>query len=186
MERLTRTLLSPWLLGALLFVAAAGGLRTGLKLYALSQYNDALAAPERITVTDATEPLLTFAKACDLQIHGDPLEAIRFYGTLLQQGDAHFRAKVRYNLGTLYLRDAAKLWKERGLLEHVRINTLLAAAKDHLRESLTLEPAQWDARYNLEYAYRITPPPKEKPKTDFQGSKSSVFATLPSLPGGGP
>jgi mxaK protein len=186
MARLTRVLLSPWLLFGLLLITLAGGIRAGLQLYTLSSHNRLLQSPDQIEITHATDPLLVFAKAYQLQQGGDPLEAIRLYGSLLQQGDTRFRAQVRYNLGTLYLRDAAKLWKDRGLLEHVRVNTLLAAAKENLRESLTLEPGQWDARYNLEYAYRITPPPKEKPKNDFQGNKGSVFATLPTLPGGGP
>lgn len=186
MDRLTRTLLSPWLLGALLLVTLAGSLAAGIEWYALDRHNRMLAAPERIAIDRESDPLLVFAKAYHLQQAGDPLEAIRLYGSILQGGDARFRAQVRYNLGSLYLRDAAKLWKDRGLLEHVRINTLLAAAKDNLRESLSLAPDQWDARYNLEYAYRITPPPKERPKNDFQGNKGSVFATLPAIPGGGP
>jgi mxaK protein len=96
------------------------------------------------------------------------------------------RARIHYNLGTLYLQDAAKIWKKFGLSEYIRINTLLGAAKDHLRETLIDDPSHWQARYNLEYAERITPPPKERPKNDFQGNKGSVFATLPAIPGGGP
>jgi len=179
-------LLSPWLLGTLLMATLISALHAGIGLYRLESRNRLLATPERIEIDRETDPNLIFAKAYQLQTGGDPLEAIRLYGAIIQQGDARFQARVRYNLGTLYLRDAAKLWKDRGLLEFVRINTLLGAAKDNLRESLTLDPDQWDARYNLEYAYRITPPPKERPKNDFQGSKGSVFATLPSIPGGGP
>ena len=186
MQPLIRRLLSPWLLGVLSLTALGVAIQSGIQLYQLESRNRMLATPERIEINRDSDPHLIFAKAHQLQVSGDPLEAIRLYGTLLQQGDPPFRARVRYNLGTLYLRDAAKLWKERGLLEYVRINTLLSAAKDNLRESLSLNPEQWDARYNLEYAYRITPPPKERPKNDFQGNKGSVFATLPSIPGGGP
>lgn len=186
MQSIVHRLLSPWLLGVLSLTALGVAIQSGIQLYQLENRNRMLATPEHIEINRDSDPHLIFAKAYQLQVSGDPLEAIRLYGTLLQQGDAHFRARVRYNLGTLYLRDAAKLWKERGLLEYVRINTLLSAAKDNLRETLTVNPEQWDARYNLEYAYRITPPPKERPKNDFQGNKGSVFATLPSIPGGGP
>jgi mxaK protein len=72
------------------------------------------------------------------------------------------------------------------VLEHARVDTLVELAKESYRAALRLNPDNWDARYNLEYAFRITPPPKERAKSDFQGSKSSVFATMPSLPGGGP
>lgn len=186
MARIRHWLLSPYFIIVLL-VTGLGGLAHEVWLLSLLTHDrQQLEVPERIELGADASPELVFAKAYSLQQNGDPLEAIRLYGTMLQKGDAHFRARVRYNLGTLYLRDAAKLWKDKGLSEYIRINTLLAAATESLRESLFLEPRQWDARYNLEYAYRITPPPREKPKADFQGSKSSVFATLPALPGGGP
>ncbi len=186
MERLTRRLWSRGFLGTLLLITLAGSALSARQLLTLKSHNRLLSTHEQIVITNDTDPQLIFAKAYEQQQNGDPLEAIQLYGRILQRGDAKFRAQVRFNLGTLYLRDAARIWKDRGLLEHVRVNTLLSAAKDNLRESLVLVPEQWDARYNLEYALRITPPPKEKPKNDFQGSKGSVFATLPAIPGGGP
>ena len=186
MERMIRILLSRWLLGAFLLITLIGAIHSAYQLFMLKSHNALLSRPQEIVVTNETDPLLIFAKAYDQQLNGDPLEAIQLYGSILQQGDARFQARVHFNLGTLYLRDAAKIWRDRGLLEHIRVNTLLSAAKDNLRESLIMAPDQWDARYNLEYAIRITPPPKEKPKNDFQGAKGSVFATLPTIPGGGP
>lgn len=186
MARIRRWLLSPFFIATVLLLGSGGLMNEAWQLSRLTHDNQQLAAPETIELTQNASPERVFAKAYSLQHAGEPLEAIRLYGSILQKGDDHFRARLRYNLGTLYLQDAAKLWKSKGLSEYIRINTLLAAAKESLRESLTLDPWQWDARYNLEYAYRITPPPREKPKADFQGSKSSVFATLPALPGGGP
>ena len=186
MGRLTHHLLPPWLLWPALLLSLAGAIHAGYALFTLNQHNRLLETPEQIVAGDDTDPVLIFAKAHQLQQQGAPLEALSLYGGIQQLGDGDFRARVHYNLGTLYLRDAARLWKDRGLLEYVRINTLLAASKEHLREALVLNPELWDARYNLEYAFRITPPPKERPKNDFQGNKGSVFATLPSIPGGGP
>jgi mxaK protein len=186
MGRLMHKLLSPWLLWPALLLSLAGAMHGGYALFTLNQHNRLLETPEQIVAGDDTDPVLIFAKAHQLQQQGDPLEALRLYGGIQQRGEGDFRARVHYNLGTLYLRDAARLWKDRGLLEYVRINTLLAASKEHLREALVLNPEFWDARYNLEYAFRITPPPKERSKNDFQGNKGSVFATLPSIPGGGP
>ncbi len=186
MESMTRRLFSPWILWPLLGATLIGLLQTGIEWSTVRTHNQLLSATESIEVQPDSDPLLIYAKAYQLQQTGDPLEALRLYGMIHNRGDAAFQARVRYNLGTLYLRDAAKLWKERGLLEHIRVNTLLDATKDNLRQSLTLDPTRWDARYHLEYAYRITPPPKERPKNDFQGSKGSVFATLPTIPGGGP
>ncbi len=177
---------APVMIAVALVLTLGGATYEAYALRQLITDNQWLNEPENIRLTTDLAPELALAKALSLQRSGKLLQAIQVYDLLLERGDAHLRARVHYNLGTLYLQDAAKLWKERGLLEYVRINNQLAAAKENLHAALGLEPALWDARYNLEYAFRITPPPREQPKTDFQGSKSSVFATLPSIPGGGP
>jgi len=170
-----------WLLPLLL----TGALYEGWAWWRVERYHRQIADPAGIVVTNETAPELIFAKADSLAA-SDRAESLRLYALLLRDGDADFRERVRYNLGTLYLQEAAQLWNARGVLEYARVNTLVAEAKEHLREALRLSPANWDARFNLEYACRITPPPKEKGKANFQGSKGSVFATLPSIPGGGP
>lgn len=169
-----------------LLILLGGAAHEGFALYRVVRDNRLIAAPTGIEIDAATRPEVVFAKAYQAARGGDTREALRLYGTLVQGGDERSRARTHYNLGTLYLRDAAKLWNAKGVLEYVRVNTLVAAAKENLREALRLEPGLWDARYNLEYAYRITPPPKEQPKSDFKASKGSVYATIPSLPGGGP
>lgn len=174
-----------WLVGviamALLAWAAAG-----VSLLRAAWFDQQLQEAGSIAVDESSDPELVFAKAFAAAAGGDHAAAYRWYGTLLEVADVGLRQRVRYNLGTLYLRDAARLWNARGVLEYVRVNTLVAAAKEHLRMAVRLNPGDEDARFNLEYAYRITPPPKERPKENFQGSKGSVFATLPSIPGGGP
>jgi mxaK protein len=177
---------SPALIRVLLALLLAGtGYESGA-LYQVYRYNRLIADPAHIETNEATAPELVFAKAYATARTGDRQEALHLYGTLLHRGGKRFQARVRHNLGTLYLQDAAALWNAKGVLEYVRVNTLVAAAKENLREALRLDPDHWDARYNLEYAYRITPPPKEQPKSDFKASKGSVYATMPSLPGGGP
>jgi mxaK protein len=178
---------SPTLIWTLLVLLLIGIGYESHALYRIASDNRLIADPARIEINEATAPELVFAKAYAIaEAAGDRQEALHLYGTLLHRGDARFQARVRYNLGTLYLQDAAALWNAKGVLEYVRVNTLVAAAKENLREALRLNPDHWNARYNLEYAYRITPPPKEKPKSDFKASKGSVYATIPSLPGGGP
>ena len=157
-----------------------------LKLETARNLNFDIDHPETIAVIETTPPELLFAKAHWQLEEDNPLEAIRLYGAIQSKGDDAFRMRVHYNLGTLYLREAFKLWKTFGLNEYIRINTLLEAAKDNLRVALQMDPDLEAARYNLDLAYRITPPPRERDKNNFQGNKSSVFSTLPSLPGGGP
>lgn len=145
-----------------------------------------IASPQSVTVTDETRPELVFAAAASTDQRGDFQQALSLYGSIQQNGDARFQAAVRYNMATIYLREAARIWNTVGVMEHARVSTLVQLAKENYQAVLRLDPEHWDARYNLEYAYRITPPPKERPKADFQGTKSSVFSTLPSAPGGGP
>jgi len=158
----------------------------GLAWSRFERDNRALAEPGRITLTDATDPELVLAAARAQAARGNEQEALRLYNTVLRAGTPEFRERVHYNIANLYLREAAPLWNAVGVLEYARVDTLVALAKESYRAALRLNPDAWDARYNLEYAHRITPPPKERAKSDFQGSKSSVFATMPSLPGGGP
>ena len=185
MDTLIKKILQPWVLRIALLVALIGTAHAVNQMIQLNERNAELDLPEQIVLSDASTPELIFARAHWLEGH-DPLEAIRLYGTILQKSPPELMARIRYNLGSLYLKDAAKIWKKHGLSEYIRINTLLSAAKDNLRDALALDPTNWQARFNLEYAERITPPPKERPKNDFQGNKGSVFATLPTIPGGGP
>lgn len=171
---------------ALVLVMLLGTVYEAVAAYRLERMRQALEHPELITVDADTEAPQVFAKARWLEQTGQPAEAIRLYASLIHTGEVGLRADVLHNLGTLYLREAAKLWNARGVLEYVPVTTLVELAKENLREALRLNPQDWDARFNLEYAYRITPPPKEKAKADFQGSKSSVFSSLPGLPVGGP
>jgi mxaK protein len=169
-----------------LILVLVGLAEQAYEFYRTIHDNRLLADPERIEIYEDTHPILVFAKAQALERAGDRQAAQRLYHDLRHRGDDRFRADVHYNLGTIYLREAAKIWNAVGVLEYARVNTLVSLAKENLRESLRLNPDQWDARFNLEYAHRITPPPKVRDKADWHGSKPSVFATLPTLPGGAP
>lgn len=173
----------PWSL--LVALLAASGYQ-GHALYRDAGYNRLLAHPEQIQLDDDSAPLLVFAKAHEMERAGNHSEAQRLYSVILREGDDAFRAAARYNLGSVYLRQAATVWNAVGVLEYARVNTLVALAKENLREALRLEPDNGDARFNLEYAHRITPPPKERDKADWHGTKSSVFSSLPAIPEGAP
>ncbi|WP_052808248.1 bacterial transcriptional activator domain-containing protein [Methyloterricola oryzae] len=185
MARVKRLALPPWwyLLAAISFGGAAYEAWAWHRAAELQAF---LAQPETIRETDETPPLLLLAKATHLAQTGRAQAAIPLYHRLLEAGDPQIRESAHHNLATLYLDQGAKLWNAVGVLEYARVNTLVELAKENYREALRLNPENWDARYNLEYAWRVTPPPKEKSKSDFKGSKSSVYSTLPGLPGGGP
>ncbi len=165
---------------------AGGALYHGAALWRQENLDRALAAPDTIAVDENTPAVLIFAKARRLAQTGNPAEAIRLYASLRNAENQDLRARALHNLATLYLADAAQRWNAHGVLEAAHVGTQVELAKENYREALRLNPDNWDARFNLEYAWRITPPPKERAKADFKGSKSSVFSTLPGLPGGGP
>ncbi|QXP83519.1 MxaK protein [Methylococcus sp. ANG] len=159
---------------------------SGYQLFVVARENAAIDDPRNVSLDEDTAPEVVLAKAQALDLGGDYQEALRLYHTIRNDPVPAFRQRVHYNMGTIYLREAAGLWNARGVLEYARVNALVAMAKENLKEALRLNPDDQDARFNLEYAFRITPPPKEKEKANWQGTKSSVFSTLPGIPGGGP
>jgi len=183
MESLKRLPVWFYITTALLVSAA---IDHGLELWRQTTLNRAVENPGAILVDDHTPALLIFAKARHLVKIGNDDEAIRLYASLSNTPDPDLRGRALHNLATIYLKEAAKRWNAHGVLEAAHVGTQVQLAKENYREALRLNPDNWDARFNLEYAWRITPPPKERAKADFQGSKSSVFSTLPGLPGGGP
>ncbi|MGX2041516.1 MxaK protein [Methylocaldum sp. MU1018] len=176
----------PALIWSLLAALLAGAVYESHAVFRITRQNDLIAHPERIEVDGETPPVLVFAKARQLERAGETQAALRLYGSILGRGDEHFRERMHYNLGTLYLREAAVLWNAKGVLEYVRVNTLVALAKEQLQDAVRLNPDDWNARFNLEYAHRITPPAKEREKAGWHGAKPSVFATVPTIPGGAP
>lgn len=167
-----------------LFVVSA--VVQGVRWWRAGSLDQQIAAPATIDLTEETRPELIFAAARWKDEHGDYQQALSLYSSVQHTGGPDFQARVSYNMGTIYLREAARLWHAVGVLEYARVNTLVQQAKESYQAVLRIDPENWNARFNLEYAFRITPPPKERPKADFQGSKTSVFSTLPTLPGGGP
>jgi mxaK protein len=185
MDSLKFRRLAAWVYGLTLFLFG-GAVYQGVTVYRLEALNQAIAHPGNIIIDDHTPPILIFDKAMHLNQTGKAGEAIRLYASLRNTPEPDLRARAFHNLAGIYLRDGAQHWNAHGVLDYARVSTEVELAKQNYREALRLNPDDWDARYNLEYAWRITPPPKEKPKADFQGTKSSVYSTLPGLPGGGP
>ncbi|MDR5782559.1 MxaL protein [Caballeronia sp. LZ065] len=75
----------------------------------------------------------------------DPLAA--------QSGDRRLQTAALFNLGNLYLREAAG----NEATGPIRSLPLLEQAKDRYRAALRITPGDWDARYNLERALWLAP-----------------------------
>ncbi|MDR5837292.1 MxaL protein [Caballeronia sp. LZ034LL] len=75
----------------------------------------------------------------------DPLAA--------QSADRRLQTAALFNLGNLYLREAAGT----EAAGPIRSLPLLEQAKDRYRTALRITPGDWDARYNLERALWLAP-----------------------------
>jgi mxaK protein len=150
-------------------------------------YNNLIEHPQDIADNYSDlPPEVIFAKARYMNAQGDYQQALRAYAQIARAGSRSFQLRVQYNMGTIYLQQAAKLWQGQGVWEYKQINTLLDLAEQSFKSVLFAEPEHWPARYNLEYALRIRPPAKEEEEANWKRHKRSVFAIMPGIPGGGP
>ena len=108
--------------------------------------------------TDSFPPALSnvpqaqLARAISLAKAGQFTAALKAYKSLLDSGDA-VRLPALYNLGNLNMREALK----NGQGEAQRALPLIELAKQSYRDDLRSNPADWDARYNLERALWLSP-----------------------------
>ncbi len=171
----------------LTLVMLAGSVYQWRQYDEIAQLNRLQQHPQSIDLAqEALPPPLIMAKAYQFSRERRFQEAVRVYLQAKAEAGSDLTALIEYNLGTAYLRQAAEYWRERGVWEYDKINTLLDLAENSFRKVLLAQPEHADARYNLEYALSIRPPAREVEKSDWQGRKSSVFATLPGMNGGGP
>lgn len=176
-KRVTFTLVS------ILLALAGGAALEGYGLYRDYRFNQILSRGGAETGTDAA---LIAAYANRLAAQGQWQQAVQAYNQILPKSRGKLKSLLHYNLGTLYLQEAAQRWHKLGVWDYSRVVTLLGLAREHLRKAVRLNPTDPNARYNLEYALRIQPPPRERQPSKWRGHKQSVFATLPGIPKGGP
>lgn len=113
-------------------------------------------------------------------------EALSTLSLIMDKGDQQFQAKVRYNLGNLYLEQAMLQVKAMDMNEAL---PLAGLAKQAYRQSLALDSRNWDAKYNLEVAMRLLP---EMDRADVPDDNSPInqrtqlWTTVPGFPRGLP
>ncbi|MEE9398478.1 MAG: MxaK protein [Methylococcales bacterium] len=158
----------------------------GYTQYKVSTLNELIKHPENITDNETYPKEVLFAKAWYLEKQGKTQEALRLYSEISGGSDPKIRENALYNMGTVYLKEGARQWNDKGVWAYKEILFRVELAEQSYREVLALNSQNRSARYNLEYALRIHPPPQEVEKADWQGRKSSVHAVLPGRPNGGP
>ena len=131
------------------------------ELYELGRLRDWNRAMEDGTVTGLKGSLpapLLFAQAYHQPPGGDYRDALALYKRAEVAGDPALQAIARYNSGNVYFRAGLAMREADNEQQAV---PLLELAKGSYRQALRLDPANWDARYNLERVLRQRPEPED-------------------------
>jgi mxaK protein len=122
-----------------------------LRLHQTERINSLITAAH-ISAAESTIPQAQFARALSLARAGQYIAALKMYKSLLDASD-EIRLPALYDLGNLNMREALK----NGQGEARRFMPLIELAKQSYRDDLRSNPADWDARYNLERALWLSP-----------------------------
>jgi len=142
--------------GASLVLALPAGWQA-LRLAQAARINEAIAqAGAAAAHGDFAEA--RFAHALALSTAGRYEAALAAHKALLQGERGPLRRAVLYNLGNLHLHEALKNGTERA----GDALPLVELAKQSFRDALRADPADWDARYNLERALALAPEVEEQ------------------------
>jgi mxaK protein len=142
----------------LLFAAASIALAVpaawqALRLVQAGRINEAIAQAGAVAAVESDFPEARFAHALALSSAGRYEAALAAHKALLQDDTGPLRHAVLYNLGNLHLRQALKNGPDKAN----DALPLVELAKQSFRDALRDEPADWDARYNLERALGLAP-----------------------------
>lgn len=140
-----------WAFGAIAMACAAIVGHQALQLREGERINSAIASA-RVTDFDASIPQARFARALALGRTGELEAALKTYKSLYTERSGDLRQRALYNVGNLYMRNAFA-----HQADPAQLLPLVELAKQSYRELLRLEPADWDARFNLEVALRLAP-----------------------------
>ncbi|HET8747684.1 MAG TPA: MxaK protein [Ramlibacter sp.] len=151
----------------LVFALACLGLAVpvALEAWRLAQaqrINRAIAEAAEPTAADGDLPEARFAHALALARGGRYDPALAAYKALAQRERGPLGPAALYNLGNLHLREALK----EGPARATESLPLVELAKQAYRDALRADPADWDARYNLERALGLAPEADESASAD--------------------
>ncbi|MEN8374104.1 MAG: tetratricopeptide repeat protein [Gemmatimonadota bacterium] len=135
------------IVGALL-LAGFGDTERGNRLFRDGRYEEALSAYREALQAGRDDPELRYNIGTTLLRLGRYAEAERQYARALRSVDPELRTPTFYNLGLRFLSDG------RGSPDPRAQARLFDAAVEAFRQSLRLDPADTDAKWNLEMALR--------------------------------
>ena len=160
---------------ALALAAAAALVREIAQVRAVDAYN--LALQQERYPDAAVQPGDTgrFAAAYAAQREGRHQDARLIYSRLERSRDLRLRVAALYNTGNTYLDQASAIDRQ---TDADRAVPLIELAKRSYREALAVDPACWDARYNLERALLLLPDAYDKKVIEVEGRQSPVRTVI--------
>ena len=163
--------------GALLAAAVAV---SALRLARAERVDRAIARAAAPAAVDRDVPEARFAQALAQGAAGRYEPALRAYKALAQAEQGPLREAALYNLGNLHLREALKA----GTPAADAAAPLVELAKQSYRDALRADPADWDARYNLERALQLAPEADEDALADDGEPEPDKELTITTAPAG--
>lgn len=125
----------------------------GLRLQQAGRVNAAIAQAADPAGRPGDFAEARFAHALALSRTGAYDASLAAHKALVQREQGPLRTAAFYNLGNLHLRQALR----NGPARAVEALPLVELAKQGYRDALRADPADWDARYNLERALALAP-----------------------------
>jgi mxaK protein len=171
-----------WSAAGLLAISLAVALQSGVQLWRDTGDNRKiaeLAAGRDVPVGSAPPAALLAARGRFLVTQGDIDQAREIAERLNAPDMASDRASLLYALGNEHLRRAMQIFM---LVPLRQVKPLVNAAKAEYRQSLQLDPANWDCRYNFALAATLIHD-RETSKALIGAQMSHDRATWPDIPG---
>jgi len=197
--------LLPHLLLPLLIIAAlSGAAHSAYKLYQDWRYSTRAHTVSLQQLADTTSPViasrlsgqeqrLLMLDASRLGQAGRMQQALALYAKISAGPDLQLVKAAHYNSANLYLRQAVELLDQQGLAAWDSVNPLLALSRQGYQRALRIDPAFYDAKYNLELVLRLAPDihsstPKQQEDEDEQdvGERPTGWPSIPGFPRGMP
>jgi mxaK protein len=174
--------ISRWTVACILAVSLATALQAGWQLWRDTRDNRkiaALASGHDMPIGSTPSAALLAARGRFLVAQGDIDQAREIAERLNAPRMANDRAALLYALGNEHLRRAMQIFM---LVPLRQVKPLVNAAKAEYRQSLQLNPSDWDCRYNFALAATLIHD-RETSKALIGAQMSHDRATWPDIPG---
>ena len=177
-----------WFAIIVLAAALVSGGFAGLQLWRASRDDgriEALASGKDVAVDYADGGVAQAARARYLATHKHMDEALAIADRMLNGGDPVARASLLYALGNIHMRQALGAFKTQPMRV---IAPIINQAKSEYRQALSIDPENWDARYNEDIASALVRDSDAAPamKGHEMARERALWPDVPGTPNGLP